>query len=47
MLRKLLRRLPAPVQNLASSVVAMAFAFLWVGLGLRLVHLSNDPRVLV
>ena len=47
MLRKLVRWLPAPVQNLASSLVAMLFALLWVGLGLRLVHLSNDPRVLV
>ena len=46
-MRNLLRRLPAPVQNLASSLVAMLFALLWVGLGLRLVHLSNDPRVLV
>ena len=47
MLRTLLRRLPAPVQNLASSAVALLLAFSWVGLGLRLVHLSNDPRVLV
>jgi len=47
MLRTLVRRLPAPVQNLASSVLAMLFALLWVGLGLRLVTLSSDPRVLV
>lgn len=47
MLRQLVRRLPGPVQNLAASAVATGFALLWVGLGLRLVHLSNDPRVLV
>ena len=47
MLRSFLRRLPAPVQNLASSLVAIGVGLLWVGLGLRLVHLSNDPRVLV
>jgi hypothetical protein len=46
-MRELLRRLPEPLRNATTSVASVAFALLWVGLGLRLVHLSNDPRVLV
>jgi hypothetical protein len=30
-----------------TGVASVVFALLWVGLGLRLVHLSSDPRVLV
>jgi hypothetical protein len=35
------------VRNVATSIASVIFALLWVSLGLRLVHLSNDPRVLV
>jgi hypothetical protein len=43
----LLRRLPEPLRNLATAGASVLFALLWVGLGLRLVHLTSDPRVLV
>jgi hypothetical protein len=46
-MRALLRRLPAPVRNVATSAASAAFTLLFLGVGLRLVHLSNDPRVLV
>jgi hypothetical protein len=46
-MRALLRRLPEPLRNLATAVASVAFALLWIGFGLRLVHLTSDPRVLV
>ncbi len=46
-MRELLRRLPEPCRNAVTSIVSVLFALLWVGLGLRLVYLSSDPRVLV
>ena len=46
-MRELLRRLPEPAQKALTSVASVVFALLSVGLGLRLVHLSSDPRVLV
>jgi hypothetical protein len=46
-MRELLRRLPEPARNAATSIASVLFTLLWVGLGLRLVHLSSDPRVLV
>jgi hypothetical protein len=35
------------VRKALTSVASVVFALFWVGLGLRLVHLSSDPRVLV
>ena len=46
-MRALLRRLPEPLRSLVTAVASVAFALLWVGFGLRLVHLTSDPRVLV
>jgi hypothetical protein len=46
-MRELFRRMPETVRNAATSLASVAFALFWVGTGLRLVHLSNDPRVLV
>ncbi len=46
-MRELLRRLPEPLRNLVTSVASVVFALLWVGLGLRVVNLTGDPRVLV
>jgi hypothetical protein len=46
-MRGILRRLPEPVRNGATLVGSVVFALLWIGTGLRVVHLSNDPRVLV
>jgi len=46
-MRALLRRLPEPLRNLVTACASVAFTLLWVGLGLRLVNLTGDPRVLV
>ncbi len=46
-MRAFLRRLPEPLRNLVTAVASVVVALLWVGLGLRLVNLSSDPRVLV
>ena len=46
-MRALLRRLPEPLRKLLTAFASVVFALLWVGFGLRLVHLTGDPRVLV
>ena len=46
-MRQLLLRLREPLRNALTGLASVVFAMLWVGLGLRLVYLSSDPRVLV
>ena len=46
-MRALLRRLPEPLRKLATAVASVVFSMLCIGLGLRLVYTTSDPRVVV